>query len=165
VRNDEAQFLETLKEMAVKVCRLWNMPPHLIGILDKSPLSNIEQQSIEFVTLCIAPYVAAWEQALARDLLIGPDFDRYFVEFNVGGLLRGDFKTRWMGYAQGRQWGWLSVNDIRRLENLPPIGPAGDEYLVPMNMGPAAAAGGDDQTTGPPATDDPAETGEPKETP
>ncbi len=138
VANDEAQFLETLKEMAVKVCRLWNMPPHLVGILDKATFSNIEQQSIEYVVHTIAPLVAAIEQAVGRDLLIGGEQDQYFVEFNLAGLLRGDFKTRMDGYAQARQWGWLSVNDIRRLENLSPIGAAGNIYLQPLNMADAA---------------------------
>lgn len=134
VKNNEAQFLETIKEMGVKLCRLWNMPPHLVGILDNVPKANVEQMSIEYVVHTLAPWIAAWEQALGRDLLIGEDQDRYFVEFNVAGLLRGDFKTRWASYAQGRQWGWLSVNDVRRLENMDPIGPEGDRYLEPQNM-------------------------------
>jgi HK97 family phage portal protein len=154
-RNDEAQFLGTLQETAKKLARLWNMPPHLIGVLDKSPLSNIEQQSIEFVTLTIAPYVVAIEQGAARDLLIGEDFDRYFVELNVAGLLRGDFKTRWQGYAWGRQGGWLSVNDIRRFENMKPIGPAGDVYLQPLNMNPAGAGPAPDDTRQAPVAPDP----------
>lgn len=140
VQNDEAQFLETLKEVSAKVCRLWNMPPHLVGMLDKATFSNIEQQSIEYVVHTLAPWIAAWEQAAARDLLIGEDQDRYFVEFNVAGLLRGDFKTRWQAYAWGRQWGWLSINDIRRLENMDPIGPEGDDHLQPLNMVPAGQA-------------------------
>ena len=157
INNDEAQFLETLKEVAIKLCRLWNMPPHMVGILDKATFSNIEQQSTEYVVYTLAPYIAGIEQAAWRDLLIGEDQDEYFVEFNVAGLLRGDFKTRMQGYAWGRQWGWLSVNDIRRLENQPGIGPEGDQYLVPLNMGPAGAAGGDGSighNGGPPLDDD-----------
>jgi HK97 family phage portal protein len=139
VNNDEAQFLETLKEVGVKLCRLWNMPPHLVGMLDKATFSNIEQQSIEYVVHTLAPWIAAWEQAAARDLLIGADRERYFVEFNVAGLLRGDFKTRWQAYAWGRQWGWLSINDVRRLENMDPVAD-GDAYLQPLNMVPAGSA-------------------------
>ena len=138
VDNDEAQFIDTLRETAVKICRLWNMPPHLVGILDRATFSNIEQQSIEFVQHTIAPQVAAIEQAVNRDLIVGDDQDRLFVEFNLEGLLRGDFQSRMNGYAQGRQWGWLSVNDIRARENLAPIGPAGDIYLTPLNMTDAA---------------------------
>ncbi|MHB8285269.1 MAG: phage portal protein, partial [Caulobacteraceae bacterium] len=143
VNNDEAQFLETLKEVAMKVCRLWNMPPHMAGILSQATFNNMEQQSTEYVVYTLAPYIVGIEQAAWRDLLIGSDQDEYFVEFNVAGLLRGDFKTRMQGYAQGRQWGWLSANDIRDLESQPRIGPGGDQYLVPLNMGPAGAAAGD----------------------
>ena len=154
--NNEAQFLETMKEMAVKLCRLWLMPPHMLGILDKAPLSNIEQLSLEYVIYTIAPWVSAIEQACSRDLLIGADQARYFVEYNVAGLLRGDFKTRWAGYAQGRQWGWLSVNDVRRLENMKGIGDAGDAYIVPMNMTPAGQPGADGQADAPGGPNDPA---------
>lgn len=149
VRNDEAQFLETLKESAVKLCRLWNMPPHLVGILDKATFSNIEQQSIEYVVHTLSPWITAWEQAAARDLLVGEDQDRFFVEFNVAGLLRGDIKARYAAYASGRQWGWFSVNDIRRMENMDPIGEDGDRYLEPINMTPAGQPGQDDTTTDP----------------
>ncbi len=157
VRNDESQFVDTLKEMSVKLCRLWNFPPHMAGILDKATFSNIEQQSIEYVVHCIAPLISAFEQGFERDLLVGDEADRYFVEYNVAGLLRGDFKTRWQGYTQGRQWGWMSVNDIRRLENMRPIGPAGDVYLQPMNMTPTGQPGADGQTTAQPDPDGDAE--------
>lgn len=151
VNNDEAQFLETKKEMGNAVCRLWSFPPHMAGLLDKATNNNIEQQSLEFVMYTLQPYLSAIEQAAWRDLLIGDDQDKYFVEHNVAGLLRGDFKTRWGGYMQGRQWGWLSVNDVRRLENMPDIGEQGDVYLQPMNMTPA----------GQPAADNPAKPGKP----
>jgi hypothetical protein len=95
--------------------------------------------------------VTAIEQSAERDLLIGEDQDRYFVEFNVAGLLRGDIKTRWQAYAWGRQWGWLSVNDIRKLENMDAIGPAGDVYVTPLNMTPATGAPSDDDNPQDPA--------------
>ncbi len=159
VANDESQFLETLKEVAIKLCRLWNMPPHMVGILDKATFSNIEQQSTEYVVYTLAPYITGIEQAAGRDLLFGDDQAEYFVEFNVAGLLRGDFKTRMQGYAWGRQWGWLSANDVRRLENQPSIGPGGDLYLTPLNMSPTGAPGGDGQIghNGGPPLDDPAD--------
>lgn len=156
VKNDEAQFLETLKEVGLKLCRLWNMPPHMVGMLDRATFSNIEQQSIEYVTLTLAPWIVAWEQAAHRDLLVGDDQDRFFVEFNVAGLLRGDLRSRWAAYAQGRQWGWLSINDVRRLENMEPIGPEGDDHLTPTNMVPAG-------TVPAPAFDDPQQAPKPKD--
>ena len=157
VNNDEAQFLETKKEMGAAVARLWNMPPHMVGLLDKATFSNIEQQSLEYVVYTVAPFLAAIEQAAWRDLLVGDDQDEYFVEHNVNGLLRGDWKSRWQGYAWGRQWGWLSVNDVRRMENMPSIGPAGDERLVPMNMNAAGSPGTDGTATAAPGSGDPDE--------
>ena len=148
VRNDEAQFIESRKGANQGVCRVFNVPPHMAGILDNATFSNIEQQSIEFVVYSLAPYICAWEQAAGRDLLIGPDKGRYFVELNVAGLLRGDIKTRYAAFAQGRQWGWFSANDIRRFENLDPI-PGGDAYLVPLNMSATGQPGGDGVTDGP----------------
>ncbi len=149
VNNDEAQFLETLKEVAIKLCRLWNMPPHMVGILDRATFSNIEQQSTEYVVYTLAPYIVGLEQSAALTLLTEEDQETYFVEFNVSGLMRGDFKTRMQGYAWGRQWGWLSVNDIRRMENQPGIGPGGDAYLQPLNMTATGAPGADSETTEP----------------
>jgi phage portal protein BeeE len=125
------------------------MPPHMVGMLDRATFSNIEQQSVEFVMYTIAPWIEGIEQAAQRDLLLGDDRSRYFVEFNVAGLMRGDFQTRMQGYAWGRQWGWLSVNDIRALENLPSIGEAGDVYLQPMNMVPAGSEPEDSDSTAP----------------
>jgi HK97 family phage portal protein len=137
--NEESQFLETKKEMKYELASLWNMPGHMVGLMDRATFSNIEQQSIEYVVHTLGPWIAAIEQAADRDLLVGPDQDRYFVEFNVSGLLRGDLKTRWAAYFQGRQGGWLSINDVRRLENMDPIGPAGDVYETALNMKPAGA--------------------------
>lgn len=136
VQNDEAQFLETKKQCGYEVASIWNMPPHRVGMLERATNNNIEQQSIEFVMYTLAPYVAAWEQAAARDLLIGDEAETHFIEINVAGLLRGDLATRWKSFAMGRQWGWLSINDVRRLENLDPIGPDGDVYETPLNMAP-----------------------------
>lgn len=137
--NETSQFVETRKEMAYSIASLWNMPPHMVGLMDRATFTNIEQQSIEYCVHTIAPDTVAIEQAAIKDLLIGEDQDRYFVEFNLAGLLRGDLKTRWQAYAWGRQWGWLSIDDIRRLENMDPIGAdaGGEQYLTPLNMVPA----------------------------
>ncbi|HEV7458224.1 MAG TPA: phage portal protein [Roseococcus sp.] len=134
VANDEAQFIDTLKQLEVKVARLWQMPPHRVGILDRATHSNIEHQGIDYVVHTLAPWIAAFEQAAGRDLLVGEERASLFCEFNVAGLLRGDLLARYRAYSMGRQWGWLSVNDIRRLENRPGIGLQGDRYLEPENM-------------------------------
>ena len=132
--NEESQFIETSKEVALQIARLFRMPPHKIGILDNATFSNIEQQSLEFVTDTMMQWLVAWEQAIRRDLILDPD--QFIAEFNVAGLLRGDLKTRFDAYAQARQWGWLSVNEIRKLENMNPIAD-GDTHLQPLNMVPA----------------------------
>jgi HK97 family phage portal protein len=141
VANDQAQFIETERESALAICRLFNMPPHRAGILDRATFSNIEQQSLDFIIFTIAPYVAAIEQSIWRDLIVDPEEqDELTVEINLSALLRGDILTRYKAYAIGRQWGWLSVNDILRLENQRPV-PGGDRYLEPTNMVEAGKAG------------------------
>lgn len=145
VSNEAAQFIETEKEMAVQMARIWRMPPHKVGIMDRATFSNIESQAIEFVTDTIMPWLVMIEQAISRDLLVAPQ--RYYAQFNVNGLLRGDTKSRFEAYAQAIQSGWLSPNDVRRLENLDPV-PGGETYfrnaaLVPLDapaMAPGAAA-------------------------
>ena len=133
--NREAQFTETSRESDLAIARIWNVPPHKIGILDRSGLRTIEQKALEFITDTMLPWIVLWEQAISRDLMIAPG--RFFAEFNVAGLLRGDLKSRYEAYAIGRNWGWLSVNDILKLENSNGIGPEGDTYLQPLNMAPA----------------------------
>lgn len=134
---EQSQFLETRQALQEEVARIWRMPPHKVGIMDKATFSNIEHQALEFVTDTIAPWLDLIEGAINRHLMLAPR--RYFFEFNVGGLLRGDIKARFEAYATARQWGWLSVNEIRRLENMNPIGRPGDQYLQPLNMAPAGA--------------------------
>jgi len=99
---------------------------------------------LEFVIYTMGPWIVRWEQAMRRDLLREDEQDRFFFEFNVMGLLRGDVKTRYAAYSLGRQWGWLSVNDILRKENSNTLGPRGDVYLQPLNMVPAGADAVDD---------------------
>lgn len=128
---EDAQFLETRKFSRSEIAGLFRVPPHMIGDLEKATFSNIEHQAIDFVVHCIRPWLVRWEQALSRDLFLAPVL--YFAEFNVDGLLRGDIRSRYEAYAIGRQWGWLSRNDIREKENMNPI-EGGDDYLTPLNM-------------------------------
>jgi HK97 family phage portal protein len=131
---EDAQFLELRKYQREDICSIFRVPPHMAGDLSRSTNNNIEHQSLEFVTHTLRPWLVRWEQALNRDLLGPYEQPRRFFEFDVNGLLRGDIKARSEAYAKGRQWGWLSVNDIRRWENLNGIGPDGDRYLEPLNM-------------------------------
>lgn len=133
---EQAQFLETRKFQINEIARIYRVPPHMIGDLEKSSFSNIEQQSLEFVMYTLDPWVVRWEQAIVRSLISPTEKKEYFVKFNVNGLLRGDYQSRMSGYAVGRQNGWLSADDIRELEDMNklPIGSGGDKYLVNGNM-------------------------------
>jgi len=136
IPNNEAQFLETRKFQVDEICRIYRVPPHLVGNLEHATFSNIEHQSIDFAVHTIRPWLVRIEQAMNRALLSDQEKGRFFVQFNIDGLMRGDYKSRMEGYAIGRQNGWLSANDIRALENQNPI-PAdqgGDAYLVNGNM-------------------------------
>lgn len=143
ISPNEAQFLETRKFQINEIARIFRVPPHMVGDLEKSSFSNIEQQSLEFVKYTLDPWVIRWEQALYRTLLSEEEKKTVFFKFNVEGLLRGDYASRMNGYATARQNGWMSANDIRELEDLDRI-PAelgGDLYLVNGNMLPLTMAG------------------------
>ena len=143
ISPEQAQFLETRKFQVNEIARIFRVPPHMVGDLEKSSFSNIEQQSLEFVKYTLDPWVIRWEQTIHRSLLLPDEKSRYFVKFNLEGLLRGDYQSRMNGYAIGRQNGWMSANDIRELENLDriPAEDGGDLYLINGNMLPLKDAG------------------------
>lgn len=133
---EEAQFLETRKFQINEITRLYRIPPHMVGDLEKSSFSNIEQQSLEFVKYTLDPWVIRWEQSLQKALLLPEEKREYFIKLNVDGLLRGDYQSRMSGYATARQNGWMSANDIREMEDLNPIPEeeGGGLYLINGNM-------------------------------
>ena len=143
ISPEQAQFLETRKFQINEIARIFRVPPHMVGDLEKSSFSNIEQQSLEFVKYTLDPWVIRWEQSIQRSLLNSEEKKKYFAKFNVEGLLRGDYQSRMNGYAIGRQNGWMSANDIRELENLDriPAEDGGDLYLINGNMLPLKNAG------------------------
>ncbi len=143
ISPEQAQFLETRKFQINEIARIFRVPPHMVGDLEKSSFSNIEQQSLEFVKYTLDPWVIRWEQSIMRSLLTTKEKKTYFVKFNVEGLLRGDYQSRMNGYATARQNGWMSANDIRELENLDriPTEAGGDLYLINGNMLPLQQAG------------------------
>jgi len=143
ISPNEAQFLETRKFQINEIARIFRVPPHMVGDLEKSSFSNIEQQSLEFVKYTLDPWVIRWEQSLSRALFTPDEKKSYFFKFNVDGLLRGDYQSRMTGYATARQNGWMSANDIRELENQDriPAEQGGDLYLVNGNMLPLEKAG------------------------
>jgi len=144
VPPEEAQFLETRKFQTEDIARLYGVPLHMLGSTEKSTSwgSGLEQQNLGYLQHTLRPWLVAWEQELNRKLLLPSERDEYTIEFNLDGLLRGDTGSRYEAYAIGRQWGWLSINDIRDLENMNRID-GGDTYLVPLNMQAHDEASGD----------------------
>lgn len=129
---EDAQFLQSRKFTITEIARMFRVPPHMIGDLEKSSFNNIEQQSLDFVRYTMRPWFVRWEQRINMDLITEPGLS---AQFMADGILRGDFLSRQKGYATGRQWGWLSVNDVRQKENMNPI-EDGDGYMAPVNMTP-----------------------------
>ena len=133
----DAQFLESRKFQVAEIARWFRVPPHKLADLDRATFSNIEHQALEFVTDTLVPWVRRLETE-AQVKLIGRNnrAGRVYTKINLAGLLRGDLASRYQAYATGRQWGWLSANDVRELEDINRI-PGGDDYWAPVNMVPA----------------------------
>ncbi len=154
IPNNDAQYLETRKFQVSEICRIFRVPPHLVGDLEHATFSNIEHQSISFAVHTIRPWLSRIEQSLNRALFTDKEKGHFYAQFNLDGLMRGDYKSRMEGYAIGRQNGWMSANDIRELENMNPIADedGGNTYLVNGNMIPIkqtmkAGAAENDKTT------------------
>lgn len=131
ISPQESQFISTRKFSVEDIARFFRIPLAYLGSLENSSTrANIEEQGIQFQRNTILPWVKRWESEFNRKLFVDSD---YYVRFNMEGLLRGDIKSRYDAYTKGRQWGWISANDVRRLENLEPID-GGDAYLQPLNM-------------------------------
>lgn len=138
----DAQFLETRMYQLRDVARIYRVPLHKLGDLERATFSNIEHQSREYVDSTLRPWLVRWEQRLNMALFSAQDAGRYYVEHLVDALLRGDLKSRYEAYAVGRTNGWLSADDIRELENMNPLPDGqGKLYLVPLNMAPADQVG------------------------
>ncbi len=133
---EDSQFLETRKYNRTDICAIFRVPPHMAGDTTRLSNGNHEQQSLQFVTDTLRPYVCRFEQEIERKLVpqAGRNAGKYFSEFDVRERLRGDFATTMSGYALGRQWGWFSVNDILEDMGDNPVGPEGDIRLAPVNM-------------------------------
>lgn len=137
----DAAFIETQKWETVEIARAFGVPPHMIGDVERSTSwgSGIAEQGIGFVTYTLTPWITRLEWVARRGLLGSLD-PRLRLKFRVDGLQRGDTKSRYEAYSIGKRWGWLSTNDIRRLEDEDPVD-GGDVYLQPLNMVPAATSG------------------------
>jgi HK97 family phage portal protein len=147
IQPDDAQFIEGRYFQIEDIARMFRVPPHKIGHLLRATFSNIEQQNTEYYISTLRPWLVNWEQEIKRKLFTPWDGDKYFSAFLFDSLLRGDTLARYQAYQLGRNGGFLSVNEIREMENLNPID-GGDEYLQPLNM---TAVGEDGAGTAAPA--------------
>ncbi len=116
---EQAQFLETRKYQTEEICRIFRVPPHLVGDLEWATFSNIEHQSISFVVHTIRPWLVSIEQSINKALFSDKEKEKYFVSFLVEGLLRGDYESRMRGYSIGIQNGFMSPNDVWGLRGYP----------------------------------------------
>lgn len=133
VPPEEAQFLESRKYSVTEIARIYGVPPHMIADLEHATYTNIESQDINFAKHSIVPECVNWEQELMRKLLNDAEQERYEIEFNMEGLVRGDMQSRYQAYAIGRQWGFLTANDIRAKENMGNVN-GGESTYTPLNM-------------------------------
>jgi HK97 family phage portal protein len=132
----QLDYIDEKKFGVEQIARIFGVPPHLIGAMDKPTYASVEQQSIEFVRYTINPYVISIEQSINKALLEAP----YSYKININGFERSDIASRYRSYATARQWGWMSANDVRELEDQNKID-GGDSYLTPLNMVSAADSG------------------------
>lgn len=134
----DSEFLAQRRFSVEEICSIFGVPPQMIGDQSKATFANVEQAGLNFLTLAVLPWVTRFEAEANRKLFRSVAGRRQpFVKLNTSAIVRANIEARNRSYALGRQWGWLSANDIRRLEDMPPIGPEGDIYLQPLNMGPA----------------------------
>ncbi len=163
ISPEQMQFLQIGQFTRSQIAGLFRVPPHMIG--DTSRLSNGNHESVaqEYVTFTLRPWLARIEAEVQRKLMprLGPTAGKLSVAFDYTDLIKGDFASQMNGYAVGRQWAFLSTNDIRQQLGLNPIGPEGDTYLAPLNMvpldqinkpheepAPGDGSGGEDQAAG-----------------
>jgi HK97 family phage portal protein len=135
MKMEEIQFIESRKFTAIEMARIHGVPPHLIADLEHATFSNIEEQGIEAVVYSFRPWAVRWEQALNARLLTLEEQKRFYIKFELDGLLRGNAKSRLEGYRIGREIGLYSANEIRQMEDMNRRSdPGGDTYMEPLNM-------------------------------
>jgi HK97 family phage portal protein len=129
---DQAQFIQTRNFQVNEIARFYNLPPHMIGDLERSTNNNIEQQGIEFTQYSLMPWIIRMEEEFTRKLIFESEKPDIFVEANADGLMRGDAQARAVYYKTRWEIGSLSANEIRAKENDNPY-PGGEKYFVPVN--------------------------------
>jgi HK97 family phage portal protein len=129
---DKAQLIEIQKFLVTEICRIYRVQPHMVQDLERATFSNIEHQDIEFVKHTMRPWAIRWESAISRQLLSEKDRKKYYPEFWMDAILRGDAITRAQVYQAQIGSGMLSPNDARRREQLNDR-EGGDTYYIPLN--------------------------------
>ena len=142
----DTQFIESKKLTSAQICGLFRVPPHLVASMEQMTLNNIEHMGMSFVNYSLVPLMTRIEHRVSVGLLNDKDRLTYYAKFNAGALMRGDLKGRYESYGKGIQWGILSPNDCRDLEDLNPR-EGGDIYLTPMNMTTNPESANANQTT------------------
>lgn len=132
--NADLQYIEQRKLSSTDICSIYRVPPHMVANLERATHSNIEHSAIEFVVQTLGPWLRRIEAAIRRDLLTPEERKTLYPEFLVDALLRGDSAARGTLYQTLFGVGALNSNEIRKRENLPPIGPDGDMRYVPGNL-------------------------------
>lgn len=128
---DDAQWIEARQFSVEEVCRLFRMPPTVVGDLRHGNYSNSVEMARQFVTLTLRRHLTMWEQAISRSLLTEAGRRLYFAEHSVEGLLRGDSTNRADFYSKGITDGWLTIDEVRKLENLPKLPHAASTQTAP----------------------------------
>jgi HK97 family phage portal protein len=128
----DAQYIESRKFTELDIARIFGVPPHMIGILDRATWNNVEALGIEFAKYTMLPICVNWEQELDTKLLKESDKDTIYTRFNLEGIMRADMKTRYESYKLGIQNGFMSINEARALENRNPV-EGGDKHFVQGN--------------------------------
>jgi len=137
INANDYQLLETRRFQIEEIARIFKVPLSLIGHLEKAAnYSSIEALSIDFVRFTLQPYLVLIEQELNRKLFRENELDNYFVRLDSKGLLRGDSAARATYYREMSAIGVLSINEIRRMEDLNRIGDEGDTHYYPLNFAP-----------------------------
>ena len=129
----DAQFLEAMKYSRSQIASMFRVPPHMIGDLDRATFSNIEHQDLAFVKYTLGPWMVRWERRITKSLIPERDREKYFAEFLVDGLLRGDMASRYEAHSKAITTGWKSRNEVREIENLNPADGL-DEFLEPAHI-------------------------------
>ena len=133
ITPDEAQFIETRKFQAEEICRIYSVPPSLVQLETQTTFNNVEQQNLQFARHTISPWAKRIEQEIDRKLIQSFERPDIYSKFSMDDLYRGDLAARTNYYQQMLQSGVVSINEVRRKENMNPV-EGGDTHTVQINQ-------------------------------